>query len=87
MTNRLTKVALGAAGGVAVVCVAPMVVGAAVGVSATGPVAGGLFAGLQGAGVAAGSSMAFGQSVIMGGVSFAAKCAAGCAGAAFGSKL
>lgn len=45
---------------------APYLLGA-VGLSAAGPVAGGLFASMQGAGIVSGSIMATAQSVAMGG--------------------
>ena len=45
---------------------APYLLGA-IGLSAAGPVAGGLFASMQGAGIVSGSIMATAQSVAMGG--------------------
>ena len=47
-----------------------------------GPIAGGLFAGAQGAGVVAGSAMAITQSAAMSGVAYATGAAVGVAGTA-----
>jgi len=82
-----TTYVLGAAvGGVLAVAAAPIVIGAVAGVAAGGPLAGGLFAGAQGAGVAAGSFLAGVHSVAMGGaMSGALTTAVAGAGAAAGT--
>lgn len=60
---------LGAAAGVASAIAAPTVLGWIFGIGALGPLAGGFFAGMQGAGLAAGSLLSLIQSVVMGGTS------------------
>ena len=78
-----TKIALGAAAGMAAVAATPVVLGVATGVTATGPIAGGAFATAQ----AAGDTASALQSVVMGGVGIGTKVAAGAAGAAAAKRL
>ena len=76
--NRLGIVLARCVVGATVVGATPFLVGSALGITATGPLSGGVFAAFQGAGVSAGSWMAMAQSVSMAGVSSAA-CASGAA--------
>ena len=55
--------------GFGIVTMSPMLVGLAVGVTSTGPVAGGWFALSQGSALVSGGTMATIQSFVMGGVS------------------
>eukprot|EP00928_Gymnodinium_smaydae_P066003 TRINITY_DN49065_c0_g1_i1.p1 TRINITY_DN49065_c0_g1~~TRINITY_DN49065_c0_g1_i1.p1 ORF type:complete len:265 (+),score=25.70 TRINITY_DN49065_c0_g1_i1:116-796(+) len=76
------KVGAGVALGVATVAAAPAVVGAGIGVTAAGPVAGGLVATKMaaGGGIAAGGALATAQSVAMGGAGTAAIAGGGMVG-------
>lgn len=81
--GKKTKIAVGAVAGLGAVAAAPVIAGGIMGVSATGPVAGGLFA----SGQAAGYSMAGLQSWMMAGATTGTY-AAGAAGGAFaGSRV
>lgn len=82
-----TNLAIGLATGAAIGVATPVVLGTIVGVSATGPVAGGLFATHMGAGVAAGSVMAGVQSFCMTGASYVLVGAGAATGAGVGSVL
>mmetsp|Transcript_40349 Transcript_40349/g.90476 ORF Transcript_40349/g.90476 Transcript_40349/m.90476 type:complete len:250 (+) Transcript_40349:86-835(+) len=82
-----TKVGAGIAIGAGAVASLPWTLGAAVGLSAAGPVAGGWFAAHTGAGIAAGGFMSGLQSFVMTGVGTKLIAAGGAAGAYFSSMF
>ena len=93
-SNKFCAVAAGAVAGVATVAAAPAVVGAVIGVSSVGPVAGGVFATAQaaaatgvagGGGIAAGSAMAATQGFVMSGATAASLAAGGAVGGVGGA--